>query len=183
MKADKSLIESCKKMKFSFDKAAKIELKNFLWIDHGVFENIKKNEGIEKAYEIHKKIGLSWVPDILEEFKRSFNINEINSDIRAIMQIVKYYFDTKGCLMKITEHDSDGFVGIVDRCSFVENAREEYGLVSGCEYFKSLFQVEKYFLRNLIDKIMGPNHINFELDKAVCNGDKCCRLKISKSNL
>ena len=185
MKAEKSLIESCKKMDFTFDKAARIELKNFLWIDHSVFENIKEKEGLEKAFEIHMKIWLSWIPDILEEFKREYNINEINSDLTSIIQIIKYYFDTKGCLMKITEVNQDGFVGIVDRCPFVENSKEEYGIGKGCEYYKSLFLIEKSFLRYLIDKIAKPNNISFELDldKAICNGNKYCRLKVNKSNL
>jgi hypothetical protein len=183
MKAEKSLIESCKKMDFTFDKAAKIELELFLWIDHSVFENIKEKEGLEKAFEIHMKIWLSWIPDILEEFKREYNINEINSDLTSVMQIIKYYFDTKGCLMKITEINKDGFVGIVDRCPFVENSKEEYNIVNSCEYYNSLFLIEKSFLRYLIDKIVKPNNISFELDKAICNGNKYCRLKVNKSNL
>lgn len=180
MKIEQSFVESCKKMDFTFAKAAQIELKLFLWLDYSVFESIKEKEGVQKAFDIHMKIWRSWVPDILEEYKREYNTNEIESNLASLIQIIKYFFDTNGCLMKITKANDNEFVGIIDRCPFVENAEKEYGITQENDYCKSLELIVNSILKKLIDEIVDPNKFQLEISKSICKGDKYCKIEVSK---
>jgi hypothetical protein len=171
----KSYVEACRTIDLPFEKAASVELESFLAMDFLAFQKTRAAEGLDQARQLHKRIWLDWIADLLEEVKRDLGIRQILT-LDTLGRVAKYHFDNKGCFMTIVESNKDRFVGIVDRCAFVEHSVERFGLAIGSEYHRSLDEIELAFAKSLVEDGMFENPIRASFDKSICRGDDLCRL-------
>ena len=132
--------------------------------DYSYFRMLRKHFGDQKALELHKKTWLGNIPEYLDQAKPLYKIKD-PIDLMGLVFLLKYAFNQQGCRFDITECRSDRFIAFITNCVLSEYAKERFPPDGEPLYQKSIQQIHKSIIDELIKASGLKNKINYSVDK------------------
>ena len=157
---------------------ARSTLQAYVMIDWSYFKVIQREFGGKKAKEMHKKLWLRWVPELVNDSMKILQINKVK-DIPTLGRLLRTIYDFTSSPLQPLEDNSKKFVGIINSDPFIEYQHLLKEKI-GSPYFESLVEASKARLKHIVIAVDMGDVAEAGQDKSMCLGHSFSRIIVRK---
>ncbi|OGL38520.1 MAG: hypothetical protein A2149_01165 [Candidatus Schekmanbacteria bacterium RBG_16_38_11] len=175
IEGEEPLFGALKRINRSIEEQGRANFNNFIAVDYFLYNGMEKGVGKEKAMKLHSNLWKNYPPQWVKNALLALNIGEVKK-LSDLARVIEYCQTARFCNFIARKNASKEIVGKITLCPFVEVTQKTFGAKKKENYFESLHCVTKAFIEGVVQQAGWGNKLKVEVPKAMCRGDKFCKV-------
>lgn len=157
-------------------------LKAFTFYDWAAYTYLEKHLGAKDGLKIYMSLWEAFALGPIEEMKQLFGIKDAsNIDIDVLGKLSQTYWEVIACPYRVTQHNKDIHEAEIEFCAYWEAMKAALGEEKSRSMTLKTEAITSVNYYDAILKALGVfNKFSFTMDKFMCCGDNCCRVRFER---